>query len=173
MIKGDSVWAVLKRFGGVDVVEELNGNQVHRLGNILTLSVNLHYFFDTLHLWLEATVSGIASIRPQSYLLISQDIINQYEVCTTDPAVLDDNLPRLATFTSTHPDLHLPDPRYLKWHAACCKVANLSGVGAYIGSLDQRMEEADVLASDGTSADLLSFALSRADVRQRENTPGP
>jgi hypothetical protein len=108
------------------------------------------------------------SSRPQAYLLMLQDTLNQYRVCATYPAFLDDNIPPLVTFTSTNPDLYLPDPRYLKLHAACCKVTNLSGVGEYIREFYRRLEETDVLANDGTSADLLSFALSRADVRDSE-----
>lgn len=49
---------VLSRFGGVDIVNELNGPaKMHRLENVMTLSAEMHTLFDTLRVWLEATVS--------------------------------------------------------------------------------------------------------------------
>lgn len=51
-----SVWAVLNRFGGVDVTEELNGAGIHRIGNIMTLGVDVHFKFDRLKIWFEETV---------------------------------------------------------------------------------------------------------------------
>jgi hypothetical protein len=54
------VCAVMKRYGQVDLIEELNGDQIHRLENVLTLTISLHYFFDKLDIWLEATVSDVA-----------------------------------------------------------------------------------------------------------------
>lgn len=53
----------------------------------------------------------------------------------------------------------LPDPRYLKIHAACARVAHLSGAGEYIQDIFRDMEECRVLAEDGSTADMLNFAL--------------
>ena len=39
------------------LVDELNGSDIHRLENGLTLDQNKHSFFNTLKLWLEETVS--------------------------------------------------------------------------------------------------------------------
>jgi hypothetical protein len=47
----------MSRFGQVHALEELYGNNIHRLENIITLSHNKHALFDQLHLWFEATVS--------------------------------------------------------------------------------------------------------------------
>ena len=52
-----SVWAVMARFGNTVVLDELNGPEVHRLDNVMTLSLNEHRYFDHLLLWLESTVS--------------------------------------------------------------------------------------------------------------------
>lgn len=60
---------------------------------------------------------------------------------------------------STHPDLPLPNPIYLSTHAACCRVAHLSGAGKYIEKILEDLEDIRVLAKDGSSACLLSFAL--------------
>jgi hypothetical protein len=47
----------MMRMGGVLGHEELNGEKIHRLENVMTLRSDLHWLFDTLGLWLEATVS--------------------------------------------------------------------------------------------------------------------
>ena len=39
------------------------------------------------------------------------------------------------TLTSVSPGLTLPNPVYLAIHAACCRVAHLSGVGEYMDKL--------------------------------------
>ena len=36
------------------------------------------------------------------------------------------------TLISQHPDFPLPNPTYLRIHAACCRVAHLSGATKYI-----------------------------------------
>jgi hypothetical protein len=71
------------------------------------------------------------------------------------------------TLRTTDPDLALPDGRYLRLHAACATVAHLSGATEYIELLYREMEETVVLASDGTSAEILSLALEHASVRVR------
>jgi hypothetical protein len=48
---------------------------------------------------------------------------------------------RRITFTSTDPSLPLPNPEYLKLHAAVCRVAHMSGAADY---LDQLEEDRDV-----------------------------
>jgi hypothetical protein len=47
------VWAVLDRFGYKRLFNELNGNKIHRLENVFTLTYDVHILFDTLQLWLE------------------------------------------------------------------------------------------------------------------------
>ena len=58
--------------------------------------------------------------------------------------------------------MELPDPRYLGLHAACTKVAHASGMFEVIERDMQDLEAAKVLSSDGSSVDLLAFALSTA-----------
>ena len=60
---------------------------------------------------------------------------------------------------SARPDLPLPNPNYLKIHAACGRVAHLSGAGEYIEKILEDLEDIRVLSKDGPSAHLLSFAL--------------
>jgi hypothetical protein len=40
-------------FGGIEVLEELEGDKAHRLSNGLTLEINVHSLFDSLDLWFE------------------------------------------------------------------------------------------------------------------------
>lgn len=67
-------------------------------------------------------------------------------------------LPEEVQFVSHHDDLPLPSPRYLEIHAACCRIAHLSGAAEYIDNLLRAVEELDVLAEDGGSADVLAYA---------------
>ena len=57
--------------------------------------------------------------------------------------------------------LPLPDPRYLEIHAACCRVAHMSGAAEYFDRMTRGLEEIRVLAEDGGSSEVLSHALSR------------
>lgn len=69
-------------------------------------------------------------------------------------------LPETVTFTTTDTQLPVPSPYYLELHALCCEVTHLSGAGEYVGLVDHDLKGMQVLASDGSSAELLSFALS-------------
>jgi len=56
--------------------------------------------------------------------------------------------------TFTTPDaerLPLPSPRYLEIHAACAKIAHLSGAAEYIERVLEYVEEISVLADHGSS----------------------
>ena len=48
-----TVWTVLERFGYTGLQEELEGNKIHRLDNIMTLSTDLHLLMDKMSLWFE------------------------------------------------------------------------------------------------------------------------
>jgi hypothetical protein len=71
-------------------------------------------------------------------------------------------LPEKITLTTTNPNLPVPDPELLALHAACAKVAHLSGAATYIEDFDRDVEDLNVLAGDGRSADLLSHAIMRS-----------
>ena len=84
-----------------------------------------------------------------------------YNVCSRQPYI-SAGLPATVTFTSAFPELPLPDPRYLALHAACAKVAHLSGAGEYIERTFRELDNMKVLASNGSSAEALSFALGKS-----------
>ena len=54
----------------------------------------------------------------------------------------------------------LPDPDLIALHAACARVAYLSGAAEYFDMLEQDAEETTVLANDGSSAYLLRGLLN-------------
>jgi len=76
-------------------------------------------------------------------------------------SVLSDSI---VQFTSSSPDMALPDPRYLALHAACARIAHVSGAAAYIDALREEWEETTVLSSDGSSADMFHQKLHLAQI---------
>ena len=69
-------------------------------------------------------------------------------------------LPETVTFTTTDTQLPVPSPYYLELHALCCEVTHLSGAGEFVDRVEHELKGMQVLANDGSSAELLSFALS-------------
>ncbi|KAI5995279.1 hypothetical protein F5J12DRAFT_896501 [Pisolithus orientalis] len=136
-----SVWAVLDCLGYQHLREELNGSNIHRLENVMTMDLTTHLLFDSLWIWLSET-----SI-PNTYRL---------EASTS---VLLNHRPEYVTFATTDPKYPLPSPNYLAIRAACAKVAHLSGAAKYIAEVLSRMEDTCVLAEDGGSAELLHEAI--------------
>jgi len=140
------VWAVMERFGSRQTLIELNGSEIHRLENILTLDPSVHTLFDKLQLWLEHVASGPP---------------NTYRLCSLPSFRVDPRWKRTVTFTTPDPvKLPVPSPWYLDLHAACCRVAHLSGAGECIDKILRDMEDIQVLSQDGASAEILHYALS-------------
>lgn len=50
-----SAWAVMMRMGNI-MIDDLNGTNIHRLENVMTMAFDVHNLFDSLALWLEPTV---------------------------------------------------------------------------------------------------------------------
>ncbi|KXN89770.1 hypothetical protein AN958_05310 [Leucoagaricus sp. SymC.cos] len=139
-----NVWTIIENFRCIVVLSELDGAKIHHLGNGFTMNEELHSMFDDLSLWFEEVAN------------------NTYRVRALDPGVgLLTILPphRTITFTSTDPHLPLPNPEYLRLHAAVCRIAHLSGVASYLDLEDREVERSGVLARDGSSADLLASRL--------------
>ncbi|KAK0460092.1 uncharacterized protein EV420DRAFT_1747063 [Desarmillaria tabescens] len=88
-----NAWTIIEHFGFPKILQELEGEKIHRLENVLTLEYDLHDHFDDLTLWLEPT-----------------DIENRYKVCTTKERYIFELLkvPRFVDFTSTRSDFPLP-----------------------------------------------------------------
>lgn len=139
-----SVWAVVERFGEILVVDELNGDSIHRLENVMTMDQVLRIYFDTYWIWLMPT-----------------ETMNKYQVCSRDPKLIEE-LPSVARLETPDPvDFPLPDPCYLALHAACAQVSHLSGAREYTEHDLRDLEEMRALAKDGSFASALKFALLR------------
>jgi hypothetical protein len=50
------MWAVTTRFGHEKLPEELNGPQIHRLENVMTVDYTFQVLFDQLKIWFVPTV---------------------------------------------------------------------------------------------------------------------
>ncbi len=71
-------------------------------------------------------------------------------------------LPRFLTFTTPDPvNLPVPSPDYLAIHATCEAVAHKSGAFKHIDKVLAEMETRGVLAEDGSSTDILDYAIRR------------
>lgn len=90
-----------------------------------------HHFFETLKTWFSATA-----------------VPHGYEPAASHCSYLYHCL-KLATFSTPDPEkFHLPHPTYLVIHAACAKIAHLSGAAEHIKKVLRRMEVTHVLAED-------------------------
>jgi len=67
----------------------------------------------------------------------------------------------------------LPDPELIALHAACARVAHMSGAAEYLDMLERDAEEMTVLASDGSSSYLLRGLLSLVPVSVGEQLHQP
>ena len=98
-------------------------------------------------------------IPPPGLKNFVQEQENTYRLEARDPRILT-GFPRTVTFSTDDPvNLPVPSPNYLALHAACAKVAHLSGAAEYIDAVWSEMEEALFLAENGSSADALNLAL--------------
>ncbi|KAF5311136.1 hypothetical protein D9619_008051 [Psilocybe cf. subviscida] len=140
-----SVWTVMSRFG-YSLPEDLHGGKVHRLENVLTLSQDIHAYFNSLAIW---------------FIEVGD---NEYRVeSVPGPAQLLAKSHSIVRFTPARPDLDLalPSPDYLAIHAACTKVAHLSGASEWFREFEDDLDKHanKTLADNGASASLLYNAL--------------
>ncbi|KAJ4488738.1 hypothetical protein C8J55DRAFT_423240 [Lentinula edodes] len=139
-----SVLAVFDRFGVQ--FDKLNEGNIHSLWNVMTLVQPIHDSFDRLELWFEATSNE-----------------HEYFIKTTDETNrLLSELNGPITLTSSDPDVPLPDPKLLAFHAAACRVAHLSGATEYMEEILRDFERLNVLAEDGGSLAILEHAFFQA-----------
>ncbi|TBU59750.1 hypothetical protein BD310DRAFT_368473 [Dichomitus squalens] len=117
------VCTVLEGPGFTQLVEELAKENISTaLKNVFMVeSVDLCDCFDTLELWFEP-VTGVpnryrfASIHPLEAIGIRKEFI---------------------TFHSSNPRLPSPSSEYLSIHAACCRIAHLSGASDHLYELEE------------------------------------
>ncbi|EGO02895.1 hypothetical protein SERLA73DRAFT_176352 [Serpula lacrymans var. lacrymans S7.3] len=152
-----SALAVLKHFGYN--IESLNGEKFHSLFNVMTMEKDVHDWFDRLQMWFEKTVS----CRLDSWILVlghciyTQPSLNCYRVCTARRGYV---VPHTVTFTSSDPiNLPLPSGELPALHAACAKVANLSGAAKWLDKIADDKDNLETLAPDGSSSNVLNHAI--------------
>ncbi|KIP05750.1 hypothetical protein PHLGIDRAFT_128669 [Phlebiopsis gigantea 11061_1 CR5-6] len=132
-----AMYSLLKAFGYPHCFYELNGANIHRLQNILTLEKNMHEHFDTLNLWFEP---------------VGNEDSYQYQTCLANPLFglsVDKNEYGHGCIVKLGPNDNLPAPsrEYLALHAACCRVAHASGAAGYLDESDRRFEEVHMITS--------------------------
>ncbi|KAF8877656.1 hypothetical protein CPB84DRAFT_1794761 [Gymnopilus junonius] len=144
-----SAHAVLLRFGQIRSIEELNGPGLHRLQNVMTMDAAIHELFDDLTIWFERK---------------EDDPPHHYRIATTDEGVIAGFSRDIVFTTPDEERLPVPDPRYLALHAACARVAHLSGAGEYIDEVLCDLETTGVLAPHGNSDVLYHALVRRTDI---------
>ncbi|KAK0217686.1 hypothetical protein EDD85DRAFT_1029431 [Armillaria nabsnona] len=140
--------AVVERFAEISVPKELNQNNIHRAENTFTISAGLHMAFEGL-------MVSLHPIEPDDGNL------NMYKI-QTYPSYLkvDYGLPDQVTLTdATGGKIPLPNRRYFQLHDACAKIFHLSGAGDVMEQVFRDIQNVNVLAEDGGSHNLLSWAL--------------
>jgi hypothetical protein len=94
---------------------------------------------------------------------------NTYRICSSEEYSRSiRHLPSTVTFKCHYGNFDLPDPRYLKMHAACCRVAHMSGASEYMDDILEDLDKGQtkVLSEDGSGGKILEFALlASKDVR--------
>ncbi|KAI1791663.1 hypothetical protein LXA43DRAFT_389198 [Ganoderma leucocontextum] len=113
-------WAILARFGYEGIHDELRGPNIHRLENVVTLSGGVHALFRGLDVWLEEE-DGQA---------------NCYSVGVSFPLIyehFEPQIPERIQFVASD-NFPLPNPTYLHIHAACSRIATLSGALKHLNS---------------------------------------
>lgn len=140
----EGVWTILSTFVDVNILEELAGNLIHRLENIMSMELSCRRAFDELVLWLKP-VEGL----PHTYRV--------YEARHGLKRRM--SIPDIVTFSTTT-EFPLPCAAYLAVHALCCEVARMSGAAEYIMDTEREMDQTSVLANDGSTADALVGVLT-------------
>jgi len=64
------------------------------------------------------------------------------------------------TFSSNHENARVPDPKLLALHAACARVAHMSGAAEAFDEFERDIEDTRVLAFDVSSARLLDHLIT-------------
>lgn len=119
------------------VMRLIEGIDIDRPTNALTLSRGLHQAFGNLEIYFEAEAG----------------FQNRYTIKAVEPLIR--RQPKLPVtrdlFITTNHNIDIPLPRLLAIHRACCLIMHASGAGEYIDKLLDDMEDSVVLRSDGTT----------------------
>ncbi|KAH8917707.1 hypothetical protein BT69DRAFT_642127 [Atractiella rhizophila] len=87
-----------------------------------------------VHLWLQPTGEpGVYDVGARNERLVFRN----------------HRFPRQVRITSEVPQLELPNPKYLTFHAACCQTANLSGLTDYLGWMESDHLPSSLVSMNG------------------------
>ncbi|KAI0261955.1 hypothetical protein BC834DRAFT_1043708 [Gloeopeniophorella convolvens] len=117
-----SAAAILDRFAGIEIRTILNDLDVHNAANAMMADHAPHILFDTLRMWLTPALEDEQNVIPDTY-----------DVNLVDPSIFDvypSLLQRISFQENMSPDGDVvppPSPVLLKLHAACAKIACVSG----------------------------------------------
>ena len=53
LLQHSRMWSILSMFTQENIIEDLGGNHIHRLENIVSMNAPFHHFFNMLSLWLK------------------------------------------------------------------------------------------------------------------------
>ncbi|KIY64682.1 hypothetical protein CYLTODRAFT_492903 [Cylindrobasidium torrendii FP15055 ss-10] len=145
-----NVWTIMRYMGYPDVLTELKGSSIHRLGNVLTLTATLHRVFEKLQFCLDATGN------PNEYnVMAAPGVMSEFEtVGLASPAKV-----TLSNACGLEP----PSPTYLAIHAACYRIAHLSGAADWYARIDAGGDA----GCNATIADESMFAIVLMDRLER------
>jgi hypothetical protein len=134
------MWAVMHRFGHENLPDELNGPKIHRLENVMTLVPQIQSLFDELNIWFVSTVrSNYYRLPDDADMLFNenwQNEENKYKLDSPYDGIFVRDFPEYVTYTTPDPVKYpVPSREYLETHAACAKVAHLSGAGECIDKM--------------------------------------
>ncbi|KAJ8075795.1 hypothetical protein PM082_021427 [Marasmius tenuissimus] len=139
-------FAVLESFGYPGLTDELSGERIHSLKNLLTINKSFHNQFDDQSIWVEPMED-----TPNSYKRAIQDRTGILALLLKPWKV-----PETICFTTCRPELDLPCPRLLTLRAASCKVAQWSGLCDYLKTVDNMVLDSN---TEAPSPDLLAAKL--------------
>ncbi|KAI9751413.1 MAG: hypothetical protein M4579_006078 [Chaenotheca gracillima] len=126
--------AILNMFDP-EVLLELEGADIDRPRNAITLTTRLHRLFGALRIAIQPTALWTAQSQEYRIEMIRHPFIFQ---------------PVTRVFLDTERE-EMPSRRYLEWHAACARMCQLSGAGDYIDRLNRELEEGSVRADGKTN----------------------
>ncbi|KAF8758462.1 hypothetical protein RHS01_02860 [Rhizoctonia solani] len=158
---GDVWLPTLERFAGFRL-EELYGDHISTVSNIVTLTYDIHVAFCRFLVWFELDKKnpkpGVYRYRKQLHTLPGPPDGTIVRLSTTDPV--------------RHLDLPVPQIKYILLHAALAKVLRDSDMGRWVDGMLREIERLENLASDGSNADVLASGLHATGLTSNNSTPG-
>ncbi|TFY81523.1 hypothetical protein EWM64_g2485 [Hericium alpestre] len=145
--------AILERFGGFAAHAVLGGDNLHSPKNAFTSSFEPHSEFDNLDLWLTPAKDAQGQVIPDTY-----DVNHCYGleylrrlVYHVKPQIVFRSLPLGDQV------IPAPDPDIIALHAACARIAHMSGAAEYLRELYRDVDNIAVMTEPNAA-----YELSRA-----------